>query len=91
MKIKEVPSKIFNEVLDIWLDKSMDYILYTCCPYCDYYKCYNCPLHIKNDCCGGLWRKWYYSNQKNCKKRNKKIADKIVDFIIDRCVYGVPE
>ena len=88
-KIKKVPSKVFNEVLDIWLDKSMDFRFDSFCPYCNYYRCSYCPLYVKNNCCGGLWIKWWNSNQNNYKKRNKKIADKIVDLIIDRCVYEV--
>ena len=91
MKIKIIPSKMFNQALDKWLDKSMDNefgIRNNDCDYCSFFRCEECILWTKNNCCGGLYNKYWNANERG---KAKKIADKIVDFIIDRCVYGVPE
>jgi len=92
-KIKTVPSKVFNAGVDKWLKLANGELIdMWTCSYCSYYKqCETCPLAIKKNpssfgsaCCNGLWIKYSQANI-----GSEKIASRIADFIISRCVYEV--
>ena len=98
--VKEVPSKVFNAGLDKWILRSIgiiDYNFGDSCSYCHYYEVSNncqCPLASKdfegyNYCCNGLYYKWRNAHDARLDKTAMRIADKIVDLIIERCVYEI--
>ncbi len=95
-KIREVPSKVFHQSLDRWLDRSMEYKLLIECSYCKLFRLKKCPLNNKaicdnlDNCCNGLWKD-YINVLFTDNTAANKIADKIADLIIDRCVYEVNE
>ena len=51
----------------------------------------NCPLAyskaLTSNCCFGLYKKWLDAYNDERVKEAMKLANKIVDLIIDRCVY----
>jgi len=88
--IKTVPTKVFNEGVDKWLKlaNGEEFDIQEC-SYCVHYndECAKCPLSIVEkcgwySCCGGLYNE--YSEHEA-----PKIASRIADFIISRCVYEV--
>ena len=91
--IKEVPTKIFNQALDRWLDRSINFRFINLCSYCEFYvnislinACKKCVLQINNKCCNGLYDKWHLAYVVGNFKKAKKLADKIVD----QCLRIVP-
>jgi hypothetical protein len=108
MKIKEVPSKVFNEALDKWIGLAIGlYDKETECSYCNYFnskvtscetedpKCLLCPLGINGYCHNKqynneeklywCWNRVSFINQ----EKTKKLALKMVDAIIETCIYEV--
>jgi len=91
--IKEVPSKVFNKAVDKWLLRSMGIVKDDSCSYCKYFEeeCYKCPLRgrTKDTCCDEYWL-WdesltYLADE----KKAKYYAKKLLQRIIDNCVYEV--
>ena len=81
--LKEIPSKLFNEMLDEWIHRE----LYNNATrsFCDF-KCLKCFMPL---ICYDLNCRWNWNKDFVNYKKARKIARRIQKLIINNCVYEV--
>jgi len=104
MKIKTVPSKLFQEALDKWIGYSIGIEVVNNCRICNYcskyhdedsvlmFGCSRCPLILAcgNGLTGALYKRFESEYKENgLTQKARELADEMASYICQTSVYEV--